>query len=171
MANNTKDPFNNVAKGEPKNRDKDNAAPEFKPRGVELPRRNLAPAGMSGIKRNLPAQRVTPKKIISASITKGDPDKHLFIDGKITGMNGYSFIAKVNDHPSNLNIEGGKISKLDIRQGGVSVARFDRGWDVRPQTVRDAEAVRKIQDKFGGKERAFKPIVPKSPDKDHGHER
>ncbi|MBL4645538.1 MAG: hypothetical protein JKY99_03655 [Rhizobiales bacterium] len=104
-------------------------------------------------------------------ITKGDPEKDLYIHGNITDMKGYSFTVKAYDLPSKYGIEGGKISKLDIRKGGVSVVRYDRGWDAKPQTARDLEATRKVQDAFGGKEREFKPIVPKSPDKDHGHER
>lgn len=171
MADNPKDPFNDGANNEPTVRNEDNVAPELKPRGVVLPRYNLAPSGMSGITRNVPIQPVVPKRIISVSITKDDPDTHLFIDGKITDMKGYSFVVKVEEQASKHGIEGGKISKLDIRQDGVSVARYDQGWDVRPQTSRDAEAVQKVQDKFGGKEREFKSIAPKSPDKDHGHER
>lgn len=158
MADNTKDPFNNVA-------------PEFKPRSVEMPRPNLAPMGGMGIRQNLTPSPVRPTKVLGSDIAKGDSEKHLFVEGKITGIGNYYFIAKVEDRASERGIEGGKISKMDIRQGGVSVARYDRGWLVEPQTSRDAEAVRKVQDKFGGKEREFKPIVPKSLDKDRGHER
>ncbi len=57
MVGDPKKPFNEKATGKeaPQHiRDKDNTAREFKPRGVEYTRPNLAPSGMSGIRRNLP---------------------------------------------------------------------------------------------------------------------
>lgn len=56
-------------------RDKDNAAPEIPaPRIARLSRPNLAPPGMSGIKRNLPSPAPAPLK----------QDKELFKVGDLT---------------------------------------------------------------------------------------
>jgi hypothetical protein len=42
--------------------------------------------------------------------------------------------AKVYDEPSNYGINGGKISKLQIRINGEVVCNYDRGWDEEPKT-------------------------------------
>ena len=47
----------------------------------------------------------------------------------------FTYSAKVYGHPSeDYGIDGGKISKLEIRLGGIPVARYDRGWDIEPET-------------------------------------
>lgn len=47
----------------------------------------------------------------------------------------FTYSAKVYGEPSeDYGIEGGKISKLEIRFGGIPVARYDRGWDIEPET-------------------------------------
>lgn len=180
MSDNPTKPFNDAVRNisrekepeqPPKIRDKDNADHRHPPpRLTPFSERNRAPKGMSGIKRNLPSP-IRPSKVLSVDIRKGDPEQHLYIDGKITSLKGYSFIVKVHDKVHRHGIDGGTIEKLDIRKGGVSVARYDRGWDVKPQTARDAEAVRKVEDAFNGKSREFKPIVTKNSNKDRGHER
>ena len=99
MVERSKKPFTLAAQPqkEVKNiRDKDNAGLEpAAPRWAQHPRPNIAPPGMSGIKRNMPV----------------------------------------------------------------------------PQTARTNKAPRWLKHEFGDKARKFKPIVPKSRDKDHGHER
>ena len=45
---------------------------------------------------------------------------------------------KVYDEPSKFGINHGKISKLELKQGGKIVANYDRGWDIRP-TTKEAE--------------------------------
>ena len=47
----------------------------------------------------------------------------------------FTYRAKVYGEPNeDYGIEGGKISKLEIRLGGIPVARYDRGWDIEPET-------------------------------------
>ena len=45
---------------------------------------------------------------------------------------------KVYDEPSKFGINNGKISKLQLKQDGEVVAKYDRGWDIRP-TTKEAE--------------------------------
>lgn len=45
------------------------------------------------------------------------------------------FWAKVYDEPSEeYGINGGRISKLEIRFGEKKVVHYDRGWDIEPET-------------------------------------
>lgn len=45
----------------------------------------------------------------------------------------YSFTAMVFEEPSKYGIEGGKVSKLCIKDGsGDWLVNYDRGWDVEP---------------------------------------
>ena len=46
--------------------------------------------------------------------------------------------AKVYDEPSEVyGIDGGKISKLEIRIGNEIIANYDRGWDINvPEEAR-----------------------------------
>jgi hypothetical protein len=47
----------------------------------------------------------------------------------------FTYCAKVYGEPSeDYGIEGGKISKLEICLGDFPVARYDRGWDIEPET-------------------------------------
>ena len=47
----------------------------------------------------------------------------------------FTYSAKVYGEPNeDYGIEGGKISKLEIRFGDFPVARYDRGWDIEPET-------------------------------------
>jgi hypothetical protein len=47
----------------------------------------------------------------------------------------FTYSAKVYGEPSeDYGIEGGRISKLEIRLGDFPVARYDRGWDIEPET-------------------------------------
>ena len=50
------------------------------------------------------------------------------VDGNIT------FEAKVFDNPSVFGIDGGRISKLSIRNASEEIVNYDRGWDVEPTT-------------------------------------
>ena len=46
----------------------------------------------------------------------------------------FTYCAKVYEEPSeDYGIEGGKISKLEIRLGDFPVVRYDRGWDIEPE--------------------------------------
>ena len=47
----------------------------------------------------------------------------------------FTYSAKVYGEASeDYGIDGGKISKLEIRLGDFPVARYDRGWDIEPET-------------------------------------
>jgi hypothetical protein len=47
----------------------------------------------------------------------------------------FTYCAKVYGEPSeDYVIEGGRISKLEIRLGDFPVVRYDRGWDIEPET-------------------------------------
>lgn len=149
-------------------RDKDNAAYTPKPPswGIAGTARQAPPGGM-GYRAPL-EQPSKPKPEID--ITKGDPDKDLWIHGKITSMDGYTFSVKNYDLPSEHGINNGTISKLQIKDGNRIAASFDRGWDIKPITHQDRDALNKVRKAFDPP-KDFKPIVPKSNDKDHGHER
>ena len=44
----------------------------------------------------------------------------------------YGYEIKVYDEGSEFGINGGRISKLEIRCKGEKVAHYDRGWDMEP---------------------------------------
>lgn len=45
---------------------------------------------------------------------------------------GFSYCAKVYDEPSQFGIDGGRVSKLEVRKDGKTILNYDRGWDVKP---------------------------------------
>ena len=45
-----------------------------------------------------------------------------------------TFCAKVFAEGSPFGIDGGKISKLEIRLGNEVLCSYDRGWDIEPST-------------------------------------
>lgn len=45
---------------------------------------------------------------------------------------GLAFCAKIFEEGSHYGIDGGRISKLEIRAGNEILCSYDRGWDVRP---------------------------------------
>ena len=45
----------------------------------------------------------------------------------------YEVCVKYYSEGSQYGINGGKVSKLEIRQLGQIVANYDRGWDVAPK--------------------------------------
>ena len=53
------------------------------------------------------------------------------------------YYAKVYDTGSKYGINGGKISKLEIRIDDQNVCHYDRGWDVKP-TCPEAEKALEI---------------------------
>ena len=61
----------------------------------------------------------------------------------------FTYCAKVYGEPSeDYGIEGGRISKLEIRLGDFPVARYDRGWDIEPATENAQLAVLAIMNNF-----------------------
>ena len=72
--------------------------------------------------------------------------KRLFKEGTIgVPVNGETKIAhywaKVYDEGSEYGIDGGRISKLQIRIDGVTVVNYDRGWDIKPDENDEAAAI------------------------------
>ncbi|KLU61878.1 hypothetical protein CEB3_c17960 [Peptococcaceae bacterium CEB3] len=53
---------------------------------------------------------------------------------------GYEYCCKVYDKPSKVGIDGGRISKLEIKKDGLWYARYDRGWDIKPRSL-DAQDI------------------------------
>lgn len=51
-------------------------------------------------------------------------------------VNEKKFVAYVKSYeePSKFGIDGGRISKLQIKDGDVTVLNYDRGWDVKPES-------------------------------------
>jgi hypothetical protein len=47
-------------------------------------------------------------------------------------INGYDYCIKHFEEGSEYGINGGRISKLDIRQESKILASYDRGWDIKP---------------------------------------
>jgi len=47
-------------------------------------------------------------------------------------VNGYRFCIKHFEEGSQFGIEEGRISKLHISKDGVTLANYDRGWDILP---------------------------------------
>jgi hypothetical protein len=67
---------------------------------------------------------------------------------KIEGQT-FTYCAKVYKEPSeDYGIEGGRISKLEIRLGDFPVARYDRGWDIEPETENAQLALAAILHEF-----------------------
>ena len=57
----------------------------------------------------------------------------------------FTYCAKVYGEPSEeYGLEGSKVSKLEIRLGDMPVARYDRGWDLEPETENAQLAVAAI---------------------------
>ncbi len=44
----------------------------------------------------------------------------------------FHYWMKVYEEGSEFGIEGGKISKLMLKQDGAIVCNYDRGWDIKP---------------------------------------
>lgn len=55
--------------------------------------------------------------------------KSFYVSGSITNEPEYRFHAKIGDAGSKYGIDGGRISKLEVKKGKESVIHYDRGWD------------------------------------------
>ena len=64
-----------------------------------------------------------------AEFTKFEEDTN-WCDGKVGEE--YEFQAKLFDEGSHFGIGHGKVSKLEIRQNGVPIVSYDRGWSQKP---------------------------------------
>jgi hypothetical protein len=66
------------------------------------------------------------------AVTKDERHINHWVRGETS--DGYKFCAKVFDDGSHYGIDGGRVSKLDVRKGSKTLINYDRGWDVLPRT-------------------------------------
>lgn len=61
-------------------------------------------------------------------------------------VNGIKYIAYIKqyDEGSQYGINGGRISKLQIKEGDKTVVNYDRGWDIEPETIQQEAALETI---------------------------
>lgn len=151
-------------------RDKDNTGRAPKP-PTNVPgggASNLAARGALGTKQGLKVPSDHKPEIDLRTV---HPENNGWSYGSIVNMEGYQFAVKLTDLPSERNLDHGKIERLVVYQDKTPVVNFDRGWNVKPANARDIQAVEKVREVFDPPERDFKPITPRSLDKDQGHER
>ncbi|MCE8001004.1 MAG: hypothetical protein HEP70_19340 [Rhodobiaceae bacterium] len=142
------------------------------PRLANKPAPNLAPPGMAGIKRKSPTPTVAPSFSKAPAGLSVDYSKDSsWIEGRVISMPGYTFHAKVFDTPSQYGIEGGTISKLDVRKDDVLVMRYDRGWDTDPKTPEHREALHRIRNGLGDTQQKQVKGFEHKPGKGHGMDR
>lgn len=159
-------------------RDKTHDAHAPKPQNfAETPAPNLAPRGMMGIRRGLPGaagrtafddrKPAQPterfnRQAASASqrldqagieVTRGNPDRDLWISGTFRDQPNCQFTAKVHALPSEHGINGGRISKLSLYRDGELAAHYDRGWDQTSDTEQDQHAVERLRNVYDGRDR------------------
>lgn len=79
------------------------------------------------------------------------------MSGFVNGYPQYKFNAKVYDVGSGYGIDGGRISKLDVRRDGHLVIQYDRGWSIEAITLEER--------------RVLKPILEGFPEREHSHTR
>jgi len=189
---NSKDAFNRVTNpdGSPL-RDKDNTAPQHKPSYSGRPAPNLAPPGMSGIRQprqreveksqphkpkiqfRKPEPKIVPDKVQAGlALDGGRNENSHWISGRIITLPGYTFHAKVYAEPSTFGIDDGKISELQVKKYDLEVINYDRGWDVRPETAEEKEAMHRIRSGLGDvpEKKPFKGYDA-SKNNDHGLDR
>ena len=67
------------------------------------------------------------------------------IPNSTNGYNTFIYSMKRFDEPSEYGIDGGRISKLSLRDkdSGQFVVNYDRGWDIKPDT-KEADTALKI---------------------------
>ncbi len=144
-----KDPFNRITNpdGTPV-RDKDNAHPVLKPVNQNLrPAQNLAPGGSMGIRQRKSSDLV-PQRPSVEIINRIDTDTHRYIDGRITTMPDMRVMAMINDKPSPVGIEEGHVDQLVLMQMDKTVARYNRGWEIDPQTPQHKQAIQFFREEF-----------------------
>lgn len=163
-------PEKNAAKEGTPLRDQDNAKPMPPPPRISTkPAPNLAPPGMAGIKKGTPQKTVTPTHQSGIEIHRPWPEDSRYTDGKLTSMPGYSFQAMLEPDPTEKAIEGGKISRLDVHKDGKLVARYEDGWQKKPETAQDKEALLRIRNGLEDTPRDQFKGIDHSKDKGHGH--
>lgn len=75
------------------------------------------------------------KDDVVIEITSDTRQIDAWVQGIIKSQNDtYEFCAKVFDEGSEYGINKGRVSKLHIRCGRVDIVKYDRGWDIKPET-------------------------------------
>lgn len=65
--------------------------------------------------------------------------------GWVSGTIGdFRFSAKVYGVPSKYGIDGGRVSKLEIKKGTMPVVNYERGWDIQPGSDEVREIFRAV---------------------------
>lgn len=70
-------------------------------------------------------------------------------DGELTVENvRYDYHVRMLKVASGNGIDGGKINKLNVLRDGVSIARYDYGWEVYPDDAPDLSALEEVLREF-----------------------
>lgn len=56
----------------------------------------------------------------------------------------FRFCAKVYSAPSKHGINGGRVSKLEIKKGTIPAVNYDKGWEIRPESDEVREIFRAV---------------------------
>lgn len=65
--------------------------------------------------------------------------------GWVSGTIGdFRFSAKVYGAPSKYGIDGGRVSRLEIKKGTMPVVNYERGWDIQPGSDEVCEIFRAV---------------------------
>jgi len=124
-------------------------------------------------KEKIQIRKPEPKKLddkvqAGLALDGGRNENSHWVSGRIITMPGYTFHAKVYAEPSTYGIDDGKISKLQVKKDGHEVINYDRGWDVRPETAEQKEAMQRIRNGLDDMPER-KPFKGFDPSKDRGH--
>lgn len=71
---------------------------------------------------------------ITVEITADTRQTDAWVQGIVTYQNRtYEFCAKVFDEGSEYGINGGRVSKLGVKDRLMPIINYDRGWDLKPE--------------------------------------
>lgn len=59
------------------------------------------------------------------------------------------YIAKVSDEPSEVGIDYGRVFKLDVEMAEQTIASYDRGWEIYPETEEQEEILESVLTALG----------------------
>jgi len=78
-------------------------------------------------------------------------------------IQGYNYCLKAYEQPSEMGINGGKISKMEIWENGDLLVNYDRGWDLQPDTKKLARIDNKFVAKVDSSPKGFGGCKLQSP--------
>lgn len=149
----------------------DKAQSPDKAEKIQFRQEDDAKIDFRGNKSDLVPSRDDANKSSDIVVEKEFVTQRSWQKGKITSMPGHSFVATVYDKPSKYGIDGGQISKLEVREFGKVILDYDRGWKVPPKTGAEIEAVNRIRVGLEDKLQQHVKAPEQKPDKDHGVDR